>query len=199
MTLWAAVPLIPGLANLLLTAIVLRSNWRSQLHRVVALFLLALAVWAFAVFGLRISADLGQALHWQKVALAVGPLGAVFYFHFTVLMTRPAADRRFRNTVIASYVLVLVFLRHRPSGLTVKCRRERSRALNRYLARRRLVERLEEIRLGRLSAERQRREKIRRQKRRRSRRAKAKMLEEKRKQSEKKRERTPIRSHRVEE
>jgi protein subunit release factor B len=79
-----------------------------------------------------------------------------------------------------------VFLRHRPSGISVKCQEERSRALNRYLARRRLVERLEEIKEGRLSAEQQRREKIRRQKRRRSRRAKAKMLADKRIHSEKK-------------
>jgi len=79
-----------------------------------------------------------------------------------------------------------VFLRHRQSGVAVKCQEERSRALNRYLARRRLLEKLEGIKLGRLSAERQRREKIRRQKRRRSRRAKAKMLAEKRIHGEKK-------------
>ncbi len=91
-----------------------------------------------------------------------------------------------------------VFLRHRPTGLIVKCQRERSRELNRLLARRRLVERLESIRLGRLSAERQRREKIRRQKRRRSRRAKAKMLAAKRIRGEKKKERAPVRPHRLE-
>lgn len=79
-----------------------------------------------------------------------------------------------------------VFLRHPPSGLSVKCREERSRALNRYLARRRLAERLEGIRLGRLSAARQAMEKVRRQKRRRSRRAKAKMLDAKRMHGEKK-------------
>jgi protein subunit release factor B len=87
-----------------------------------------------------------------------------------------------------------VFLRHRPSGVSVKCQEERSRALNRYLARRRLVGRMEEIRLGRLSAEQQRREKIRRQKRRRSRRAKAKMLAEKRMHAEKKALRGTVRT-----
>jgi protein subunit release factor B len=92
-----------------------------------------------------------------------------------------------------------VFLRHRPSGLAVKCQRERSRALNRLLARRRLVERIEQIRLGRLSAEQQRREKIRRQKRRRSRRAKKKMLAEKRARGEKKKLRAPVRHHSMKE
>jgi hypothetical protein len=55
------------------------------------------------------------------------------------------------------------------------------------------VERLEEIRLGRLSAEQQRREKIRRQKRRRSRRAKERMLAGKAQRSERKRLRAPVR------
>ena len=96
-------------------------------------------------------------------------------------------------------VATCVFLSHRPSGLTVKCQEERSRALNRFLARRRLADKLEEIHLGRLSAERQRREKIRRQKRRRSRRAKAKMLADKHRQSEKKKLRASIRAHDPEE
>lgn len=87
-----------------------------------------------------------------------------------------------------------VHLFHRASGLSVKCQEERSRALNRYLARRRLAARLEEIRMGRESAAVQVREKVRRQKRRRSRRARAKMLDEKRRHGEKKAMRTPPRS-----
>ena len=77
-------------------------------------------------------------------------------------------------------VATCVCLRHRPSGLEVKVQRERSQALNRFLARRLLAEKLEERILGRLSAERQRIAKIRRQKRHRSRRAKEKMLASKR-------------------
>ena len=77
-------------------------------------------------------------------------------------------------------VATCVVLRHRPSGVQVKCQEARSQGLNRYYARQRLCERLEAARLGAASAEQQRIEKIRRQKRRRSRRAKAKMLEGKR-------------------
>ena len=79
-----------------------------------------------------------------------------------------------------------VYLRHVPTGLEVKCQRERSQALNRYLARRDLCDRLEERILGARSARRQAEERIRRQKRRRSRRQKAKMLKQKRHQGEKK-------------
>ena len=73
-------------------------------------------------------------------------------------------------------VSTCVVLRHRPSGLEVRCQRERLQGLNRFLARRLLLDRLEAQRLGRLSEAAQRIAKIRRQKRRRSRRAKEKML-----------------------
>jgi peptide chain release factor len=73
-----------------------------------------------------------------------------------------------------------VVLRHLPTGLTVKCQRERSQALNRFLARRQLVEMIEARVKGIASKRVHAAEKIRRQKRRRSRRAKNKMLDDKR-------------------
>lgn len=79
-----------------------------------------------------------------------------------------------------------VQLVHIPTGLTVKCQRERSQAVNRFLARRLLLDRIEKLQKGVVEAERDRVEKIRRQKRKRSKRAKEKMLEGKRRQSEKK-------------
>ena len=79
-----------------------------------------------------------------------------------------------------------VRLYHVPSGLTVKCGLNRSREMNRWLARRELAEKILEKVNSALSARTQASEKIRRQKRRRSRRAKAKMLADKHAQSEKK-------------
>ena len=90
-------------------------------------------------------------------------------------------------------VSTCVVLRHRPSGLEVRCQQERSQALNRFLARRILLARLEAQRLGALSAEAQRIAKLRRQKRKRSKRAKDKMLAAKRLQSQKKSLRGPVR------
>ncbi len=83
-------------------------------------------------------------------------------------------------------VATCVYLKHIPTGLEVKVQRERSQALNRFLARRLLTEKVERIILGRRSEEEQRREKIRRQKRKRSKRAKEKMLREKKLVAEKK-------------
>ncbi|MBM3285081.1 MAG: peptide chain release factor-like protein [Candidatus Aminicenantes bacterium] len=83
-----------------------------------------------------------------------------------------------------------VYLKHHPTGIEVKCSIERSQALNRFLARRILADRIEKRVLGEQSAEEQRVEKIRRQKRKRSKRARIKMLEDKRKHSEKKKARS---------
>ncbi len=79
-----------------------------------------------------------------------------------------------------------VYLKHRPTGIEVKCQKQRSQALNRFLARRILVNKIESLVLGRKAEEQRRIEKIRRQKRKRSRRAKEKMLKFKKMRSEKK-------------
>ena len=83
-------------------------------------------------------------------------------------------------------VSTCVVLRHRPSGIEVRCQQERSQSLNRFLARRVLLSRFEARRLGALSVEAQRIAKIRRQKRKRSKRAKDKMLFGKKLRAEKK-------------
>lgn len=80
-----------------------------------------------------------------------------------------------------------VYLKHLPTGIEVKIQKERSQALNRFLARRLLTQKIERMILGKKSQEQQRIEKIRRQKRKRSKRAKEKILEEKRLTAEKKR------------
>jgi len=73
-----------------------------------------------------------------------------------------------------------VYLKHIPTGIEIKCQRERSRELNRYIARKELCEKIEEIRDEKKSKRIQEMEKIRRQKKRRTRKSKEKMLECKR-------------------
>jgi protein subunit release factor B len=63
-----------------------------------------------------------------------------------------------------------VYLKHIPTGVEVKCMRERSQSLNRFLARRELLSRIERF-SGRLSAETEQVEKVRKQKSKRRRRA----------------------------
>ena len=68
-----------------------------------------------------------------------------------------------------------VHLRHRPSGVSVKVMRERSQALNRFLARRGLAEKIATQVHGEDSAERKRAQKIIKQKKRRKRRTAKKL------------------------
>lgn len=79
-----------------------------------------------------------------------------------------------------------VMLLHRPSGLQIKCQATRQQGLNRFIARRLLLDKIEEKRKGYVAARRAEIEKIRRQKRKRSRRAKERMLADKLRRSEKK-------------
>ena len=79
-----------------------------------------------------------------------------------------------------------VFLKHLPTGVAIKCQLDRSRELNRFLARRELCDQLEAIRDGRATAKTQAVEKLRRQKRQRSRRSKQRSVADKRQLSQKK-------------
>ena len=87
-------------------------------------------------------------------------------------------------------VATCVRLKHLPTGVEVKCQRERFQSLNRFLARRILADKIETILRGKQSEEEQRIAKIRRQKRKRSKRAKEKILADKRAHSEKKQARS---------
>src|SRR5437660_9491922 len=85
-----------------------------------------------------------------------------------------------------------VMLLHRPTGLQVKCQTTRQQGLNRFLARRLLLDKIEMKQKGYVAAKRAATEKIRRQKRRRSRRAKDRMLADKSHHGAKKAARRPV-------
>jgi peptide chain release factor len=85
-----------------------------------------------------------------------------------------------------------VMLLHRPTGIQVKCQATRQQGLNRFIARRLLLDKIEALRLGYVRAERDRIERLRRQKRKRSRRARDRMLANKSHQSAKKSNRRSV-------
>ena len=84
-----------------------------------------------------------------------------------------------------------VFLKHLPTGVCIKCQMDRSREMNRFLARRELCDQLEAIRDGKATAKTQAIEKMRRQKRPRSQRSKQRSVADKRITSQKKNLRRP--------
>ena len=79
-----------------------------------------------------------------------------------------------------------VFLKHLPTGVCIKCQIDRSREMNRFLARRELCDQLDAIRQGKAIAKTQASEKLRRQKRPRSQRSKQRSVADKRALSQKK-------------
>jgi peptide chain release factor len=85
-----------------------------------------------------------------------------------------------------------VMLLHRPTSLQIKCQATRQQGLNRFLARRLLLDKIEALRKGHVDAQRARIEKIRRQKRKRSRRAKQRMLDNKHHHATKKESRRSV-------
>lgn len=84
-------------------------------------------------------------------------------------------------------VSTCVILTHLPTGTTVRCEEERSQARNRFLARRRLADRLEALAQEKLSAARQAVERARRRARRPSKAARARNVADKRHRSDIKR------------
>jgi protein subunit release factor B len=83
-------------------------------------------------------------------------------------------------------VATCVMLMHKPTGVQVKCQETRQQGLNRFIARRLLLDKIEEKKTGVIAAKQAEIEKIRRQKRRRSRRSRNKMLDDKSRHANKK-------------
>ena len=91
-----------------------------------------------------------------------------------------------------------VYLKHIPSGIEIKCQQERVQALNRYIARIILAEKIEAAKLKKAWLRKQELEKLRRKMRRRSKRAKLRLQEDKRRHSAKKSSRAKIRDMGIE-
>lgn len=85
-----------------------------------------------------------------------------------------------------------VMLLHKPTELRVKCQTTRQQGMNRFLARRMLLDKIEALQTGRVAAQRDEAERVRRQKRRRSRRSKQRMLADKSHQAAKKENRRRV-------
>ena len=79
-----------------------------------------------------------------------------------------------------------VMLRHVPTGTQVKCQTSRQQGMNRYIARKLLVAKIESNRRAAAAERRAQRAKLKRQNRKRSRGAKERILSDKRHRSEKK-------------
>ena len=89
-------------------------------------------------------------------------------------------------------VATCVMLVHAPTGIQVKCQETRQQGMNRFLARKLLLDKIEAARKATAAAAKARREKVRRQKRKRSKGAKERILADKAHQSAKKSQRRRV-------
>ncbi|MCD4781922.1 MAG: peptide chain release factor-like protein [Candidatus Omnitrophica bacterium] len=96
-------------------------------------------------------------------------------------------------------VATCVVLEHNPTGITVKCQKERTQGLNRYHARLLLVKKIEKLRRTEAYYEQHEREKAKRRDRRRPQQLKEEVLKDKHLQSEKKALRKKIKVDAIEE
>jgi len=115
--LWYVLP--PAFAfvlNLSLILLVLQRHWRSLLHRIFAVFLLNMAVWALFIFLMRASPDVQQASIWQLAVTSVAHGTGLFFYHFTVIFTN---IRPKRWVLPAGYLLWVIFVILGATGLIV--------------------------------------------------------------------------------
>ncbi len=89
-------------------------------------------------------------------------------------------------------VATCVYLRYIPLNIEIKCQKYRTQLLNRYMARKILVEEIEKNLFDKQSEKQKKIEKIRRQKRKRSKRAKEKVFKAKKLNSLKKKDRQKV-------
>jgi protein subunit release factor B len=89
-------------------------------------------------------------------------------------------------------VATCVYLRYIPLNIEIKCQKYRTQLLNRYAARKILIEEIEKKLFGEQSEQQKKIEKIRRQKRKKSKRAKEKVLASKKMNSLKKQNRQKV-------
>ena len=100
-------PVIGFVENIVLLLLVLRHRPFTSLHRIFSLFLASMALWALAIFGMRASPALGQALYWEKAALSVLAMASVSFFHFVLHLTK-ARGRGWQ--ALAAYLILAIFI-----------------------------------------------------------------------------------------
>lgn len=110
-------PLIGFGLSILLAVLVIRQHPYSFLHRIFALFLASMGLWALTIFGMRTSDTLGDALWWEHATFIVYPVISVSFYHFVLVLTGMKA----RGRILAvAYSMMAIFIGLVPTGLVVR-------------------------------------------------------------------------------
>lgn len=109
-------PPLQTLFSLVLIGIVLKGQFRSTVHRLFSLYLLAGAVWGVIIFGMRASPDVEYAYSWDRWLVPVAPIMAVLFYHFSVRYT---AARVKRWLLPLLYIICFLFIPLAPTRLVL--------------------------------------------------------------------------------
>ena len=115
--IYESLPLISFIFLIFLISLVVRSDWKSFTNRIFTFFLLAMGLWGFLIFGMRSSADLDAAMSWERLVIPVITFVGVFFYHFSLLITRSQGSRR---VLILFYLLAIVFVALAPTNLVIE-------------------------------------------------------------------------------
>jgi PAS domain S-box-containing protein len=110
-------PLILFVTGLMLLSVVLRGTRGSFTGRILSFLLLSVALGGFAIFGMRSSPDVQQALIWDRISFVAAFAVFVFYYHFTLAYTNVEGKR---IILYAAYLLLVIAAVAMPTGLLVE-------------------------------------------------------------------------------
>ncbi len=101
--IYIALPFVQFAMSLFLANIVVASDPSNRVNRLFTLFLLAMAGWGIAIFGMRDAfPDETLGFTREKIALAVIPFASIFFYHFVLRYTEETG----RNRVLTGFYLL---------------------------------------------------------------------------------------------
>jgi len=109
-------PLIATGISLVLLIIVLRHDYRSFANQIFSLLLLTMALWGFIIFCMRASPDATYALRWDKAMAPIAFGMCIFYYHFSLLITRTGKQR---NLLRLAYIILALVIVLSPTGFFI--------------------------------------------------------------------------------
>ena len=110
-------PLVSAGIGVGLLVLVLRHRPRERSHRIFALFLVDITLWAAVIFAMRSSPDAERALLWDRPVVFLASAAPILSYHFSLVLTRA---RRQRKLLSIAYIVLGVILVLSPTELFVR-------------------------------------------------------------------------------
>ena len=110
-------PLISAGVAVSLALIVMAKGWRNRASRSFLLIAFGATLWGLFVFLMRASPDVEHALPWNKAAIGIAFAMFIFYYHFSLAITRAKKNRA---AILGSYLLLALIFALSPTNILVQ-------------------------------------------------------------------------------